>query len=111
MTGGKSKSSQESTQQTITKSVDAVAGGDILQGDNISITENFPEGVQQAFEQLVSLASKSIDLTRDAGSAAITAVQSSIDNAQNPTLAETKQISPAIYLIAMGVIVYIVMRK
>ena len=111
MGGGKSSSNQESSQTTTTKSVDAVAGGDILQGETITVTEYFPEGVQEAFQQLVGLASKSIDLSRDAGTAAIETIANTKTELANPQLVEQKQTSPVLYIMAFGVILYLITRK
>ena len=110
--GGRSSNTQESKQSTstTTQGLDAVAGGDILQGQSITVNDQFGEGVQQAFEQLVGLASKSLDLTRDAGTLAVETVANTKTELANPQLVEQKQTSPVLYILAVGVIVYLISR-
>lgn len=80
----KSKSSQKTTstttniQETLQASSDGVVVGDLLQGESISVSNQFPDSVAKAFGQLIELTGQTVDIAAAAGSRAISSGETSL---------------------------------
>lgn len=103
MGGGKSSSSSNTTTETTTTTAGATGTvGDVLQGQNITVTDNLPDGAIKVFEQIVDLAELAIDKAGIAGEKAIDTVQESLQQAAQPDVEILKGSQKQI-MVAFGV--------
>ena len=111
--GPKSKSStqQTSTQSTTQGDISGVVAGDAYQGETITITENFPDNVAAAFNQLINLVGKTVDVAERTGSAAITAVAQRTETATQPEVSTVNKLVPVAIIISLGVAATMVFRR
>lgn len=98
-----SKSSSSTTQETAQQGVEGVTTGTILQGDAITITENFPDNVAKAFEQLITITGSALDTAKGAGEIAIGAVSERRFQEEQPLLSSSEKLIP----LAIGGVVLI----
>lgn len=96
MSGGKSKSTTETTQTSTQQDASGVVGGDIIQGS--TVYDYFPSDVADAFKGLIDLSNKSIGAAVAAGGAALEKVAIREEQVSNPELATLTKILPAIMI-------------
>ena len=86
MGGGSSSSSSatETTTNTSTATASGVVSGDVLQGQNIQVTNELSDEAVEVFRQLVGFANNAINLAAEAGSLAISTTQESLQQAAQP---------------------------
>ena len=95
-----SKSSSSTTQETAQQGVEGVTTGTILQGENITITENFPDAVADAFSDLIGIVGSSLDVAKGSGEFAVNAVAERRFSEEQPALATTEKCIPVLLGIA-----------
>lgn len=114
MTGGKSSSSNESKQETVSSSATGVAG-DVFQGKEITINQELPDSVENIVSELLGIVGQSLDLTAAAGAAAIEKVSDRTQAATQPdlTLAQSsvKNIPYIIGAVALVAVVFLWRKK
>jgi hypothetical protein len=113
MCGGSRSSStteQKTTQTTSQKSADGYVGGNVVQGESVTINEEFGAGVQDAFAQLIDLASKSIDTVSKTSTQAFQDLAEVKTELANPQLVEGKNLSPVLYIAAIGAVLFVIVR-
>lgn len=120
MSGGSSKSStqQQSEQSTTTPTVEGVGISDIIQGDRVSVTQNFPTGVQEVVSQLIDLSSKSIQTAAGAGETAsrfaersLAQVAQRLERQEQPEFSIVRDALPIGVILALGFAIYTLNRK
>ena len=115
--GGKSSSSNEQRQETTQLSSDGVVAGDLFQGKSISINQDFPDTVAQAFDGLLNLTGEAINLAGQAGDRALTNAESAIDRVadrsefgQAPEVKTIESYLPFFMLGMAGVSLYLITK-
>lgn len=87
MTGGKSAQSSDTTSTTQTTSATATGTvGQVLQGQDIIINQNLPDGVIAVFKELTGLTGKAIDTAASAGQKALESTNSLAQATKQPDL-------------------------
>lgn len=110
--GGKSSSSTASTQNTTQQSIDGVTTArNILIGQTLNVTEEFPDSVKETFDKLIDFAGGSLETVNQTATKALDAV--SLDKLQtnNPNQATTKELIPVAIIIALGFVGYMIFGK
>lgn len=87
--GGKSSSSNKSSQETNSQSASGVVG-DVVQGQSVTINQELPDNAVDVFKQLVGLVGQSLDLVEEAGGAALESSQSAIEKVSDRTTQATQ---------------------
>lgn len=116
MGGGKSSSSADSTNVTTTTTGTSTGNlGYVVQGETINIDQNVSDQVVEVFNQLVGLASKSIDLSTEAGKAALQSTQNFATKVVQPDVAvvesSQKQNYYVVGAVAAAIVLILVLRK
>lgn len=98
MSGGKSSSStsSETSTESTQQGVEGVVTGRILQGKTITVTEEFPEAVQEAFRDLIDLAGMGLNFASGAGEKAAEIVSQTKFAEQQPVLSSIEKFIPVI---------------
>jgi len=116
--GGRSSSSSDQQQETVQLTSDGVVAGDLFQGKSVSVTQEFPDTVAQAFEQLIGLAGDTVQLAGQAGARALDNSQDAIAQvsdrtsfSENPNAQTINRYLPVFMLLTLGVSVYLIVRK
>ena len=116
--GGRSSSSNAQTQETTTLESDGVIVGDLFQGKSVTVNQDFPDAVGEAFNQLVDLAGSAISLAGQAGGRALDNAESAIDRvadrsefAQSPEFQTLDRYIPVAMLAVLAAGVYFVFTK
>jgi len=111
--GGKSSSSTSSSQTSVQQSSEGVVTGTVLQGETINVQDEFPEGVQEAFQELIKLSGQSLNLAGDAGQVALDSINERADFDRSPELATVKtSVTPIVLTaIAVGGLVFLMKGK
>lgn len=109
--GGKSSSKQSSSQTTLQGSSEGVVLGSVIQGSGITLTDYFPQDVADAFGKLIDLTGESLNLTRDAGTAALDQVTKFGELQTQPDLSIIREIAPMLVIGLVVVAGILVWRK
>lgn len=113
MSGGKSSSSTSTQQSTksVQQGLEGIVSGDVLQGEYITVTENFPEGVVETFGQLIELAGSGLNFASGAGEKAADIIAETKFREQQPVLASTEKYIPVVIAaIAVGGLVLLLKK-
>lgn len=116
MTGGKSSSSSNQSSSTSTSTASATGTvGNVVQGQHITINDEFGDNVAHAYEQLLALAGQSIHIAADAGQAALEATNKLATETKQPDLAliqgYQKQVYYAIGAVAIVGVLFLWRKK
>lgn len=114
MGGGKSSSSNQSTQETVSSNANGVVG-DVYQGKDITINQELPDAAVEVFKQLVSLTGQSLDLAEAAGTVALEKVGDRTQAATQPDLtlaqASMKNVPYIVGAVALVAVIYFWRKK
>lgn len=104
--GGSSKSSSDQQQETTQLTSDGVIVGDLFQGKDVVVNQEFSSGVESVFGQLIDLAGNSVALAGSAGERALdssaTAIGLVSDRASFSENPELQTIDRLIPIVAIG---------
>lgn len=109
MSSSKSSSSQQ--QSTTQQGIEGSIGSTILQGGSISYTEEFPQGVQDSFQDLIELAQGGLSFAAGAGQAAVDVVADTRFRSEQPLLSTQEKLIPWAIGAAALVAVVLLIRK
>lgn len=110
--GGKSSSSTASTQNTTQQSVDNVAAArNILVGQTVSVTENFPDSVKDSFDKLIQFAGGALEDVNKTATTALEAVSADKLQTTQPDTAITKGLIPVTIILSIGLMGFMVFGK
>lgn len=89
--------------------------GDVFQGQTITINDAFSDNVSDAFNELIDLSRRVIDVAAGAGQAALVTVAAAAQTASQPDLTTLQSGQDTIKTVALagiaGIVLYFIMRK
>lgn len=110
MSRSKSSSRQQTTQETTQQGVEGTIGSTVLQGSDISYTEQFPERVADAFSELIDFAAGAGEAAVAIGDKAIGTVADTRFKSEAPSLAIQENLIPIVIGAAGLVAIVLILR-
>lgn len=116
MGGGKSESSSQANQTSITETASATATGtvgDVVQGTEVTIHNELPDSVVNVFEQLVALSGNAIDTAASAGQKALDATNYLAQTTKQPDVTLIQGYQKQVYYLigAVGIVTLLVLFR
>jgi len=115
--GGRSSTANQQQQETTQLSSDGIIAGDAFQGKTVTVNQDFPDTVAQAFSQLIAFAGNTVDVAGQAADKALNATTSSIDKvsdrtsfSENPEQQTLNRYLPFFMVAAVGATIYLLIQ-